>query len=148
MYQYYGNRYTLKLIPILVPSVVHASCYQLCWYKLSTRSASFILDDIFTIIQFKELAIGTGESSLSKWTHSEKPQFIFELEYNDEQETKFQSIAHSHGVLFAYHGSSVENFHSILHNGLLNLFNKVHKIYIYFLEFSLFLSYTDANSLA
>ena len=68
---------------------------------------------------------GLGRRSLSKWTRSEKPQFIFELVYSNEQEAKFQSIAGSHGVFLAYHGSSVENFHSILHNGLLNLFNKV-----------------------
>lgn len=27
--------------------------------------------------------------------------------------------------MYAFHGSSVENFYSIVHNGLLNLFNKV-----------------------
>ena len=74
--------------------------------------------------QFDELVRAFG-SSLSKWTQSEKPQFIFELVYSDELERKFRSIADSHGVLLAYHGSSVENFHSIIHNGLLNLFNKV-----------------------
>ena len=77
------------------------------------------------LFQFNELVRVDGRS-LSKWTDSEHPQFIFELDYSDEQETKFLSIAGSHGVLLAYHGSSVENFHSILHNGLLNLFNKVH----------------------
>ena len=75
--------------------------------------------------QFAELVVRVGGSFISRWTQSEKPQFIFELIYSDEQETKFQSIAGSHGVLLAYHGSSVENFHSIIHNGLLNLFNKV-----------------------
>ena len=74
--------------------------------------------------QFDELIRAFG-STLSKWTQSEMPQFIFELVYSNELETKFQSIADSHGVLLAYHGSSVENFHSIIHNGLLNLFNKV-----------------------
>ena len=27
--------------------------------------------------------------------------------------------------MYAFHGSSVENFYSIVHNGLLNIFNKV-----------------------
>ena len=85
---------------------------------------------IFTILfQFNELVRVDG-SSLSKWTDSEQPQFIFELVYSDEQETKFRSTADSHGVLLAYHGSSVENFHSILHNGLLNLFNKVRNVLV------------------
>ena len=76
-------------------------------------------------LQFAELVSRANGSFLSKWTQSKKPQFIFELVYNDEQETKFQSIAGSHGIMLTYHGSSVENFHSIVHNGLLNLFNKV-----------------------
>ena len=85
---------------------------------------------IFTILfQFNEL-VGVDGSSLSKWTNSEQPQFIFELVYSNEQETKFLSTAKSHGVLLAYHGSSVENFHSILHNGLLNLFNKVRNVLV------------------
>ena len=85
---------------------------------------------IFTILfQFNELVRVDG-SSLSKWTDSEQPQFIFELVYSNEQETKFLSTADSYGVLLAYHGSSVENFHSILHNGLLNLFNKVRNVLV------------------
>ncbi len=82
------------------------------------------------LFQFNELVRANG-NSFSKWTDSEQPQFIFELVYSDEQETKFLRIAGSHGILLAYHGSSVENFHSILHNGLLNLFNKVHVLVLF-----------------
>ncbi len=56
---------------------------------------------------------------------SQRPKYIFELEYNKEAESKFHAIADEHGVMYAFHGSSVENFYSIVHNGLLNLFNKV-----------------------
>ena len=69
-----------------------------------------------------------GSAAASSSAKLKKPRFIFELEYNDEQETKFQGVVGSHGVMLAYHGSSVENFHSIIHNGLLNLFNKVFKL--------------------
>lgn len=81
--------------------------------------------NIVLLFQFDELVSKVSGSSISSSTQSEKPQFIFELEYNDEQEIKFQNTIGSHGVMLAYHGSSVENFHSIIHNGLLNLFNKV-----------------------
>ena len=58
---------------------------------------------------------------------SQRPKYIFELDYKEESESKFHSIADTHGVMYAFHGSNVENFHSIVHNGLLNLFNKVSK---------------------
>ena len=54
----------------------------------------------------------------------QNPKFIFELNYSKECEAKFQSIAKDHGTMFAFHGSSVDNFYSIVHNGLLSLFNK------------------------
>lgn len=53
------------------------------------------------------------------------PKCIFELKYNEECESKFHSIMGDHGLMHAFHGSSVENFYSIVHNGLLNMFNKV-----------------------
>lgn len=56
---------------------------------------------------------------------SKKPSYIFELDYTEEAESKFCSITGDHGVMYAFHGSNVENFHSIVHNGLLNMFNKV-----------------------
>ena len=54
-----------------------------------------------------------------------RPQFMFELCYAAESEQRFQTAAGPHGVLYAYHGSNIENFHSIIHNGLLSHFNKV-----------------------
>jgi len=53
---------------------------------------------------------------------------MFELRYSDEVEARFQALAKDHGTTFAFHGSSVENFHSIMHNGLLNIFNKARQL--------------------
>ena len=57
--------------------------------------------------------------------NSRRPDYVFRLEYTTEQEARFQELATPHGTFHAFHGSSVERFHSILHNGLLNMFNKV-----------------------
>lgn len=54
-----------------------------------------------------------------------RPDYVFRLEYVAEHEARFQELATPHGTFHAFHGSSVERFHSILHNGLLNMFNKV-----------------------
>lgn len=90
------------------------------------------------ILSPKRFAVSSKEPSffsslLEKWdSHSSssdtlprKPDYIFELEYNEESESKFRSITGDHGIMHAFHGSSVENFYSIVHNGLLNIFNKV-----------------------
>ena len=53
--------------------------------------------------------------------------YAFHLQYVAEQEEQFQKLATPHGTFHAFHGSSVERFHSILHNGLLNMFNEVHE---------------------
>lgn len=53
-----------------------------------------------------------------------KPDYVFRLEYKPEIEARFQELATPHGTFHAFHGSTVERFHSIIHNGLLNMFNK------------------------
>eukprot|EP00731_Ephydatia_muelleri_P031675 Em0023g182a len=53
-----------------------------------------------------------------------RPQLIFELCYSKESEEKFKRLSSSYGTFMGYHGSRVENFHSIMHNGLLSHFNK------------------------
>ena len=56
---------------------------------------------------------------------TKKPKYIFELKYSEEAESKFVSTTGDYEIMYAFHGSSVENFHSIINNGLLNIFNKV-----------------------
>ena len=58
-------------------------------------------------------------------TQCPTPKYILELEYNETSEEQFQYRAKEHGMFLAYHGSRVENFHSIVHNGLLSHVNKV-----------------------
>ena len=54
------------------------------------------------------------------------PHSIIEIVYSDERERKFMESAGDYGTFLAYHGSRVDNFYSIIHNGLLNHMNKVH----------------------
>ena len=56
-----------------------------------------------------------------------EPDFIFEVEYSDTNahNAKFNELSQSWEVWYAYHGSRVDNFHSILHNGLHAHLNKV-----------------------
>ncbi|XP_073509518.1 protein mono-ADP-ribosyltransferase PARP16 [Phyllobates terribilis] len=46
------------------------------------------------------------------------PDFLFEVEYCEKLNAKFQETRGEKEVMYALHGSRLENFHSILHNGL------------------------------
>ena len=65
------------------------------------------------------------ESQTSVSLQSVKPQCFFELVYSQEKEEKWQRVVKEYGTFLAYHGSRMENFHSIIHNGLLSHMNKV-----------------------
>lgn len=46
------------------------------------------------------------------------PDFLFELEYCDQMNARFEKMREDRGLFYAFHGSRLENFHSIIHNGL------------------------------
>lgn len=46
------------------------------------------------------------------------PDFVFELQYCDVLNTKFERTRAGRELIYAFHGSRLENFHSIIHNGL------------------------------
>ncbi|XP_065911998.1 protein mono-ADP-ribosyltransferase PARP16-like [Dysidea avara] len=69
--------------------------------------------------KFSDIMSLTGAAS-----YSVKPQHIFEVVYSADANHKFGQLELLHGKIHAYHGSRVENFHSILHNGLLGHMNK------------------------
>lgn len=53
------------------------------------------------------------------------PDFLFELEYCDHMNARFEKTRAGRDVFYAFHGSRLENFHSIIHNGLHCHLNKV-----------------------
>lgn len=53
------------------------------------------------------------------------PDFLFELEYSDHLNARFERMRDGRDVFYAFHGSRLENFHSIIHNGLHCHLNKV-----------------------
>lgn len=46
------------------------------------------------------------------------PDFLFEVEYFDPANAKFYKTKGERELIYAFHGSRLENFHSIIHNGL------------------------------
>lgn len=79
-----------------------------------------VTDSCVNFVQFDKIQSLTGNAS-----YKIKPQHIIEVIYSDDAEKKFEQLQSLHGKIYAYHGTRVENFHSILHNGLLSHMNKV-----------------------
>ncbi|CAH2274432.1 mono [ADP-ribose] polymerase PARP16 [Pelobates cultripes] len=90
------------------------------WDKKSIELLSWILSEkIFTIKsvnknKYEEIGALLGSPSLALPT----PDFLFEIEYCEKLNAKFQEIRGERDLMYALHGSRLENFHSILHNGL------------------------------
>lgn len=53
------------------------------------------------------------------------PDYLFEIVYCDQTNTKFTETRGERDLIYAFHGSRLENFHSILHNGLHCHLNRV-----------------------
>ncbi|XP_062601894.1 protein mono-ADP-ribosyltransferase PARP16-like [Saccostrea cucullata] len=71
--------------------------------------------------KFEEIQAMTKDSGVS----AVKPNFVFEVNYSQGADAKFQDLRKGRELLYAYHGSRLENFHSILHHGLASHMNKV-----------------------
>ena len=79
---------------------------------------------LLTFTQMKQITSQVGGPAHSLTTPT--PHSIVEIVYNEEKERRFVEAASEYGTFLAYHGSRVENFYSIIHNGLLNHMNKVY----------------------
>jgi len=53
------------------------------------------------------------------------PQHVFSVNYSPSANERFNELRGNRTLLLAYHGSRLENFHSILHYGLQGHMNKV-----------------------
>lgn len=62
---------------------------------------------------------------------SSKPNLVFKVEYDETSAwyKEFTRMRDTHGYVIAYHGSPLENFHSIIRNGLDDMFSKSSSIY-------------------
>ena len=53
------------------------------------------------------------------------PSHIFEVVYSPDRLKKWEDLHEDHKIITAFHGTAVQNIHSILHNGLISHLNKV-----------------------
>ncbi|XP_033634543.1 protein mono-ADP-ribosyltransferase PARP16-like [Asterias rubens] len=61
----------------------------------------------------------TGESS-----YQVTPSYVFEVQYNSAANQRFEELRQAKDLMYAYHGSRLDNFYSIIHNGLYAHMNK------------------------
>ncbi|KAH3840096.1 protein mono-ADP-ribosyltransferase PARP16-like isoform X2 [Dreissena polymorpha] len=91
---------------------------QLELVKWVMDSRSFTLSNVGTT-KFSDIKKLTGHS-----VKVTEPNYIFEVQPSAQADEKFAHLQGDRGLLYAYHGSRLENFYSILHNGLASHMNK------------------------
>ncbi|XP_053128868.1 protein mono-ADP-ribosyltransferase PARP16 [Hemicordylus capensis] len=64
--------------------------------------------------EYKKIQELTGAPSVPVAT----PDFLFEITYCPQMNSKFEETRMGRDLIYAFHGSRLENFHSIIHNGL------------------------------
>ncbi|XP_035667650.1 protein mono-ADP-ribosyltransferase PARP16-like isoform X2 [Branchiostoma floridae] len=70
--------------------------------------------------EYKEVQRLTGYSS----TNIPPPSHIFEVVHSETTDARFEETRQDRSLLYAFHGSRLDNFYSILHNGLHAHLNK------------------------
>lgn len=95
--------------------------------RLRPREGEHHLALVHWILSSKSLAVKTLQkeqyASICNLTENEGiatpvPDFLFELEYCDQMNARFEKTRGERDIFYAFHGSRLENFHSIIHNGL------------------------------
>lgn len=77
--------------------------------------------------QLNDLELQTGQSSFAL-----TPDFIFEVKYYTNSSQKFTEQKTQYGIKYGYHGSRMDNFYSIVSNGLQVHMMKVGDVILYF----------------
>lgn len=88
---------------------------------MSRYLRTFFLRVILLPLQYAKLCSLTENEGIT----APVPDFLFELEYCDLMNARFERTRDGRDVFYAFHGSRLENFHSIIHNGLHCHLNKV-----------------------
>ncbi|KAI8478430.1 Protein mono-ADP-ribosyltransferase parp16 [Branchiostoma belcheri] len=70
--------------------------------------------------EYKEVQRLTGYTS----TNIPPPSHMFEVIHSESTDARFEETRQDRSLLYAFHGSRLDNFHSILHNGLHAHLNK------------------------
>ncbi|KAM4618318.1 protein mono-ADP-ribosyltransferase PARP16 isoform 2-T2 [Polymixia lowei] len=68
--------------------------------------------------EFEELYAKLCDLTENEGISTPVPDFLFELEYCDQVNARFEKMRAGKDLFYAFHGSRLENFHSIIHNGL------------------------------
>ncbi|XP_064607887.1 protein mono-ADP-ribosyltransferase PARP16-like [Liolophura sinensis] len=108
----------LPRVPEVVKSIstMEEKLIELLWWSLDKKQFTVKSLDKSHISRIQKL---TGHS-----VEVPTPNYIFEINYSETAEKKFEDFRQGRQLLYAYHGSRVENFHSILHHGLASHMNK------------------------
>ena len=72
------------------------------------------------LFQYSEIEKLTGQCMPTP-----TPNYVFEVQYSPVHEAKWSEKQADRKLFYGYHGSKLENFHSIVHYGLQSHLSKV-----------------------
>lgn len=102
-------------------TIIGDDWYKLLKFILKSNQTDIKPKGLFTMIDFNKF-MQTQYSKTDKRSTSLEKQMEdfrqFEVNHPQEVEDKFQTEAKPFGTIYLYHGSSMENWYSILRNGL------------------------------
>ncbi|KAK7115825.1 protein mono-ADP-ribosyltransferase PARP16-like [Littorina saxatilis] len=116
----------LKEATAEIPGVLHLSMKVSSISDDALELLAWVLDDpTFKLCTKNKPEYSTIKKLTGQITAAPGPSYIFKVMYGETPERKFEALRKDRKILYAYHGSRVENFHSILHNGLASHMNKM-----------------------
>ncbi|XP_059165656.1 protein mono-ADP-ribosyltransferase PARP16-like [Physella acuta] len=121
------NMFGLKDAISRVPALSPNSEFLLNMDKDSQKLLSWVLQTKHFKLKLcdKENGFKTIKELTGQVMDTSEPNYIFEVIPSEERDNKFKLLQGSSKTFYAYHGSRLDNFYSILHNGLNAHLNKV-----------------------
>ncbi|KAK7486772.1 hypothetical protein BaRGS_00021919 [Batillaria attramentaria] len=120
------NTEGLKSAADEIPGILHMALRAGSISFESLELLAWVLDDpSFKLHTLNKSQFSSIQQKTGHITPVPDPSYIFEVEYSKTMNDRFESLQNGRKIMYAYHGSRIENFHSILHNGLAGHMNKM-----------------------
>lgn len=109
-----------------IPALKTLSSNGLCIKDNALSLLQWVLDRCsFSIKTLKASHFEEIKKQIGDTVPVTDPDYVFEVIPSEADNARFEETRRGRKTMFAYHGSRLENFHSILHNGLVSHMNKI-----------------------
>lgn len=102
-----------------LPSLAHVAKEGSALTNQQSEFLHWVLDSKnFTLKRLEKSSMSTIKSLTEQCVSVPEPNYIFEVVHSEQADEKFVEIQQGRKLMYGYHGTRIDNFHSILHHGL------------------------------